>query len=164
MSIQPPHHPAQTMPRPLARSLFARSSVVLSPLLTAGLTVLFLAATASARANESASAEQLALAQQRAANSFNMLSDRYAEIWSQLSSIDKASIDKAADRAAENAADKARFSARERAWLNEGRWQEQSDCVAAQGGASSALVRTRCEAEVIERHLRQLDQLSLARR
>lgn len=139
------------MPRTVARSLFAQPLRALSPLLAAVLALVFLAATASARANEDASAERLALLQQRAANSFNLLSDRYAEIWSQLSAIDKA-------------ADKARFSAQERAWLNEGRWQEQRDCVAAQGGASSALVRAGCQAEVIERHLRQLDQLTLARR
>jgi len=91
-------------------------------------------------------AQQAALAQIRAESSFNALSDRYTEIWARLPS-----------------ADKTRFSAQERAWLNDGRWQEQRACVAALGGEPNAFVQARCQAAVIERRLAQLAGLALAR-
>jgi hypothetical protein len=74
-------------------------------------------------------ATQLAPAAQQA------LSDRYTAIWSTL-----------------DAAQKSRFAAQERAWLNEGRQQEQQACV-ARAGARSELVARTCEADIIERRL-----------
>jgi hypothetical protein len=77
-------------------------------------------------------------AQQRAEAAFEALSARYTQIWASLSREDKA-----------------RFSAQERAWLNEGRQQEQRACVAHVGTASEA-VAAACLASVTERHLAAL--------
>jgi uncharacterized protein YecT (DUF1311 family) len=118
-----------------------RPSIVLA-LLAATLAV----ATPAARADAGAIAEQTALAQRRAESAFNALSDRYSEIWARLSP-----------------ADKDRFSVQERAWLNEGRWQEQRACVAAYGGEPNALAKASCQAEVTERRLARLKRLALAR-
>ena len=74
-------------------------------------------------------------ATQRAAAAQQALSDRYTAIWSTL-----------------DAAQKSRFAARERAWLNEGRQQEQQACVAHAGTRTELVART-CEADVIERRL-----------
>lgn len=117
-----------------------RPSIVLA-LLAAALAV----AVPAARADAGAFAEQAALAQRRAESAFNALSDRYFEIWIRLSS-----------------ADKDRFSAQERAWLNEGRWQELRACVAAQSGKPHALVAATCQAEVTDRRLARLETLALA--
>jgi uncharacterized protein YecT (DUF1311 family) len=92
------------------------------------------AATASASDDQAAwQAEQQAdarvsVAQQR-------LSDTYTAVWASL-----------------DASQKARFSAQERAWLNDGRQQEVRACVARNGNRSGLVVKT-CEADVIERHL-----------
>jgi hypothetical protein len=96
-------------------------------------------AAASASANEGASAwhaEQQALARASAAQ--QTLSDRYAAIWSSL-----------------DASQKKRFSAQERAWLNQGRQHEQEACIARNGARTELLARI-CEADVIERHLAAL--------
>lgn len=94
-------------------------------------------ATSSAFANGDAAAawhaEQQANARASAAQ--QTLSDRYAAIWPTL-----------------DAAQKTRFSARERAWLNSGRQQEQQACVASAGARTEVVART-CDALVIERHL-----------
>ena len=74
-------------------------------------------------------------ATQRATAAQQALSDRYTAIWSTL-----------------DADQKSRFAARERAWLNEGREQEQQACV-ARAGAQTELVARTCEADVIERRL-----------
>ena len=74
-------------------------------------------------------------ATQRATAAQQALSERYTAIWSTL-----------------DAAQKSRFAARERAWLNEGREQEQQACV-ARAGARTELVARTCEADVIERRL-----------
>ena len=74
-------------------------------------------------------------AAQRASSAQQALSDRYTAIWSTL-----------------DASQKARFGAQERAWLNEGRQQEQQACVARVGARTELVART-CEADVIERHL-----------
>jgi hypothetical protein len=74
-------------------------------------------------------------ATQRATAAQHALSDRYTAIWSTL-----------------DAAQKSRFAAQERAWLNEGREQEQQACV-ARAGAPTELVARTCEADVIERRL-----------
>ncbi len=100
----------------------------------------------TARADSSALAEQTALAQKRSESAFDALSDRYTEIWARLPAVDRA-----------------QFSAQERAWLNEGRWQEQRACVSALGGESSALAKAICAAEVTERRLARLATLVLAR-
>ena len=63
------------------------------------------------------------------------LSDRYTAIWSTL-----------------DAAQKTRFSAQERAWLNEGRQQELQACIGRVATRNESVART-CEAEVVERHL-----------
>ncbi len=90
-------------------------------------------ATASAFAGDEAAAAWQAA--QRATAAQQALSDRYTAIWSTL-----------------DAAQKSRFAAQERAWLNEGRQQEQQACV-ARAGARTELVARTCEADVIERHL-----------
>jgi hypothetical protein len=74
-------------------------------------------------------------ATQRAAAAQQALSDRYTAIWSKL-----------------DATQKARFAAQERAWLNEGRQQEQQACVARAGARTEFVART-CEADVFERRL-----------
>ena len=74
-------------------------------------------------------------ATQRVAAAQQALSDRYTAIWSTL-----------------DAAQKSRFAAQERAWLNEGRQQEQRACVARAGERTDLVART-CEADVIERRL-----------
>jgi hypothetical protein len=76
-----------------------------------------------------------AAATQRANLAHQTLSDRYTAIWSTL-----------------DTAQKVRFSAQERAWLNEGRQREREACIARLGKPSEALARA-CDAEVIERHL-----------
>jgi len=63
------------------------------------------------------------------------LSDRYTAIWSTL-----------------DPSQKSRFAAQERAWLNQGRQQEQAACI-ADAGARTELVARTCEAAVIERRL-----------
>ena len=77
-------------------------------------------------------------AAQRANAAQQALSDRYTAIWATL-----------------DATQKSRFSAQERAWLNDGRQQELRACVAHVGRSGEAVVRS-CEAEVIERHLGRL--------
>src|SRR5512143_2979287 len=74
-------------------------------------------------------------AMERASAAEQALRDRYAAIWSSL------------DRA-----QKARFSAQERAWLNDGRQRERQACVTALGAQTELIAKT-CEADVIERHL-----------
>lgn len=91
----------------------------------------FAAASAFA-GDEVAAAWQAA---QRASAAQQALSDRYTAIWSTL-----------------DAAQKSRFAAQERAWLNEGRQQEQQACI-ARSGARTELVALTCEADVIERRL-----------
>jgi uncharacterized membrane protein YqiK len=71
----------------------------------------------------------------RAQSAEEALSERYTSIWSTL-----------------DATQKSRFSAQERAWLNEGREQEQRACIARVGAHTDLAVRT-CEADVLERHL-----------
>lgn len=96
-------------------------------------------AAASASANDGAAAWQaVQQADARASVAQQTLSDRYTAIWSSL-----------------DASQKALFSARERAWLNQGRQQEQLACVARNGagGARTELVAKTCEADVIEHHL-----------
>ena len=100
--------------------------------------LLGLAATA-AFANDGAvawQAEQQAHARANAAG--QALSDRYTVIWSSL-----------------DAAQKARFSAQERAWLNDGRQREQRACIESHGTRTELAVKS-CEADVLERHLRAL--------
>lgn len=101
-------------------------------LLTAGLAV---ASTSSFAGHEAATwhAAQQAEAAQQA------LSERYTAIWSTL-----------------GAAEKARFSTQQRAWLNEGREKERQACV-DRTGVPTQLVIKRCEALVIERHIRRLE-------
>jgi hypothetical protein len=77
-------------------------------------------------------------AQHRAERTFDALSERYTQIWAGLSP-----------------AQKSRFSAQERAWLNEGRWLEQRACLAARGTATPT-ASADCLAEVTERHLQGL--------
>jgi hypothetical protein len=77
-------------------------------------------------------------AAQRANNAQEALSERYTAIWATL------------DRT-----QKTRFSAQERAWLNEGREMEQQACLQRAGGRSELAVHT-CKAEVVERRLRAL--------
>ena len=90
------------------------------------------AATSALAADDAAAAWHAA---QRASAAQQALSDRYTAIWSTL-----------------DAAQKARFGVQERAWLNEGRQQEQQACVARVGARTELVART-CEADVIERHL-----------
>lgn len=94
-------------------------------------------ALSSAFANDNAAAawEAEQRAQARASAAEQTLSDRYTAIWATL-----------------DAAQKARFSAQERAWLNDGRQQEQQACIAGVGVRTELVART-CEAAVIERHL-----------
>jgi hypothetical protein len=77
-------------------------------------------------------------AAQRANDAQEALSERYTAIWATL------------DRA-----QKTRFSAQERAWLNEGRDLERQACLQQAGLRSELAVHT-CEAEIIERRLRVL--------
>jgi hypothetical protein len=100
--------------------------------------LLGLAATAASASDGAAAwqAEQQAHARANAAG--QALSDRYTVIWSSL-----------------DTAQKARFSAQERAWLNDGRQREQQACVASRGARTELVVKT-CEADVIESHLRAL--------
>jgi hypothetical protein len=88
---------------------------------------------ASAAASEASLAAWQAA--QRADSAERVLSERYAAIWVTL-----------------DAAQKARFSAQERAWLNEGRQQEQQACLQAAGARTDLAVST-CAAEVTERHV-----------
>jgi hypothetical protein len=78
-------------------------------------------------------------AQHRANRTFDALSDRYTQVWAGLSP-----------------AQKARFSAQERAWLNEGRWVEQRACLEARGAATPE-ASADCLAEITERRLQGLD-------
>ncbi len=59
------------------------------------------------------------------------LSQRYAALWAALPTTERAS-----------------FAARERQWLNSGRWQEKDACVAERGPGSGP----RCVLEVTLRH------------
>lgn len=90
-------------------------------------------ASSAAFAGDEAAAEWKA--SQRAQAAQQALSDRYTAIWSTL-----------------DPAQKSRFSAQERAWLNEGRQQEQQACIAGAGARTELVART-CEAAVIERRL-----------
>jgi hypothetical protein len=94
--------------------------------------LLGIAASPALAGDDAAAAWQAA---QRATAAQQALSERYTAIWSTL-----------------DAAQKSRFSAQERAWLNEGRQQEQQACVARAGARTEAVART-CEADVIERRL-----------
>lgn len=67
-----------------------------------------------------------------------LLSQRYAARWAGLSPDERL-----------------RFSARERQWLNSGRWQEKDACVAERGAGSGA----QCLLEVTLRHAQGLDRL-----
>jgi hypothetical protein len=78
------------------------------------------------------------LAAQRAQAAEEALSGRYTALWRTL-----------------DAGQKAAFSARERAWLNGGRQDEQRACVAHARSADEAVLRS-CEAFVRERHLATL--------
>jgi len=93
---------------------------------------LFGVAASSALAQDDLAAWQAA---QRAETAQQALSDRYTAIWSTL-----------------DAAQKVRFSAQERAWLNEGRHEELQACIGRVATRTEGVAR-RCEAEVIERHL-----------
>jgi hypothetical protein len=99
-------------------------------LLTAAL--LGLAASSALAGDDAAAAWQ---ATQRAHAAQQALSDRYTAIWSTL-----------------DPAQKSRFAAQERAWLNDGRQQEQQACIAGAGERTELVART-CEAAVIERRL-----------
>jgi hypothetical protein len=90
------------------------------------------AATSASAGDDAAAAWE---ATQRAQAAQQALSDRYTAIWSTL-----------------DPAQKSRFAAQERAWLNEGREQEQQACVAGAGARTELVART-CEAAVIERRL-----------
>ena len=102
-------------------------------------TALLGVASATAFATDSGTAWQAEQqARARASTAQQALSDRYTAIWSSL-----------------DASQKTRFSAQERAWLNNGREEELRACVAGQGDLSDRALKS-CEAEVIERHLRGL--------
>jgi hypothetical protein len=77
-------------------------------------------------------------AAQRVQAAEEALSARYTAIWQTL-----------------DAAQKAAFSARERAWLNSGRQDEQRACIAHARSTDAAVLRG-CEAFVLERHLATL--------
>jgi hypothetical protein len=70
-----------------------------------------------------------------------LLSQRYATLWATLP-----------------AAERAAFSARERQWLNVGRWQEKDACVAARAETSGAA----CLTEVTLRHALALPEARVA--
>jgi uncharacterized protein YecT (DUF1311 family) len=93
-------------------------------------------ASASAAAHHEAAAWH---AGQQAEAAQQALSERYTAIWATLS-----------------AAEKTRFSAQQRAWLNEGRERERQACI-DRTGVPTQLVIKRCEASVTERHLRGLE-------
>ena len=88
--------------------------------------------SAALAADDSAAAWHAA---QRAHAAHEALSSRYTAIWATLDRAQKSS-----------------FSARERAWLNEGRQLEQEACLRLAGQHSELAVKT-CEAAVIERRL-----------
>ncbi len=69
------------------------------------------------------------------------LSQRYATLWATLPT-----------------AERAQFSARERQWLNVGRWQEKDACVAQRGAAAGSS----CVLEVTLRHAATLDRGAVA--
>ena len=101
------------------------------------LIVLLLAGSAgSARAGDDAAVAWQA-GQHKAALE-QALSDRYSAIWSTL-----------------DARQKSQFGRRERAWLNDGRRQEERACIDA-AAAASETVAARCAIEALERHLRSL--------
>ena len=64
------------------------------------------------------------------------LSERYAHLWAQLPATQRPA-----------------FSARERQWLNSGRWQEKDECVAERGADAGPA----CLLEVTLRHVHALD-------
>jgi uncharacterized NAD(P)/FAD-binding protein YdhS len=98
------------------------------------LTTALLGATACA-ATASDDAAVAWHAAQRASAAQEALSERYTAIWATL-----------------DATQKARFSAQERAWLNDGRHRELQACVARSAKATEAVARA-CEADVVERRL-----------
>lgn len=104
------------------------------------LRVLFAVLLGAVSASAFAGDDSLAVwqASQRASQAQQMLSDRYTALWSTLDS-----------------AQKQRFSAQERAWLNEGREREQQACVEHAGARTELNART-CEAAVTERHVASL--------
>lgn len=79
-----------------------------------------------------------------------VLSDRYTSLWSTL-----------------GAAERARFGQAERAWLNQARWAQQRQCIAAAGAVApsgAADLAARCLTLVTREHAQSLTPPALASR
>ena len=111
--------------------------------LIAALTASLIATTAAASTHD----ESLAIrrAEMRAEVAMQALSDRYTALWGRLDSVSKKA-----------------FSASERAWLNDGRLNEQRACAAQRTDVATALARAVCLAEVTEHRLATLTGGTLA--
>ena len=108
----------------------------------ASLAVAGLAFSASANAGSYADAAIAADVLAAKAHAEALLSQRYAALWARLP-----------------AGEREAFSARERHWLNSGRWQEKDACVAARGAPSGAA----CLADVTLQHALALPEAATAR-
>lgn len=103
-----------------------------------------LAAALGADANAGSISESMIAADVVAAQAHAeaLLSHRYAALWARLPADERAA-----------------FSARERQWLNSGRWQEKDACVAARGAESGAA----CLARITLQHALALPDTAVAR-
>lgn len=112
--------------------------------IVAALAASLIAAVASASTPD-AEAFAIRRAELRAEVAMQALSDRYTALWGRL-----------------DATSKKAFSARERAWLNDGRREEQRACAAQRPAVAAALAQAVCLAEVTEHRLATLAGNTLA--